>query len=178
MFFLGSLTSCIKCYKDIQTNDTEMKMETTQVASDVEMDDIAEVGSKLPPAANRSNKTSYTTTAVETTVDLSLTTESDEVVETKLKKVRSEIVPKRKHNFRSTIATLKAVKKEHRKAKKGGFRAADVLLVILAIFIPWLSVGIYTGWDVKLTVITALLWILGWLPGVIFGMLVLFDVVG
>lgn len=82
---------------------------------------------------------------------------------------------KRKEQSKNALSIIKEQKKNN---KGSGWSSADVLLVILCIFLPWLAVGIYTGWDVKLTLITLLLWILGWVPGVIFGMLVLFDVVG
>ena len=114
--------------------------------------------------------------AVESTNDVSKV--HNEVKEVK-KNERKRIFNGIKTELKQTLIVLKDVSKQKSKSKKSGLAyAADILLVILAIFIPWLSVGIYTGWDVKLTVITALLWILGWLPGVIFGMLVLFDVIG
>ncbi|MBK6526188.1 MAG: YqaE/Pmp3 family membrane protein [Crocinitomicaceae bacterium] len=52
-----------------------------------------------------------------------------------------------------------------------------ILLIILAFLIPWLAVGLYTSWDVLYTVIAVLLWLLFWLPGIIFALLVIFGVV-
>jgi len=52
-----------------------------------------------------------------------------------------------------------------------------VLLIILCFLLPWLAVGLYTGWDVKLTLIAVILWLLGWVPGIVFAFLVVLGVV-
>ncbi len=77
-------------------------------------------------------------------------------------------------NFTKPVQTQKNI--ESNNSSSGG--DMFILLVILCFFLPWLSVGLYTDWDVMLTVVSLLLWFLFWLPGVIFGLLVLFDVVG
>jgi Flp pilus assembly protein TadB len=92
-----------------------------------------------------------------------------------------------KKNKRVSKRNKRSKVKEHFRAMKNMIKekssnnssdATLILLVILAIFIAWLSVGIYTNWDVMLTVITLILWLLFILPGFIFALLVLFDVVG
>lgn len=50
-----------------------------------------------------------------------------------------------------------------------------ILLIILAFFIPFLAVGIYTNWDLKKTLISVLLMLLFWIPGVIYAILVILD---
>jgi len=46
-----------------------------------------------------------------------------------------------------------------------------ILLIILAIIIPFVAVGVYTNWDVKKTVITLLLSMIFWLPGIIYALI-------
>jgi len=61
-----------------------------------------------------------------------------------------------------------------------GSGAADtmlILLIILAFFLPWLSVGIFTSWDLTMTLITLLLWFLFVVPGIVFAILVLLGVI-
>lgn len=52
-----------------------------------------------------------------------------------------------------------------------------ILLVILCFLLPWLAVGIYTNWDLVKTLIALILWFLFWIPGVIYALLVIFDVI-
>lgn len=52
-----------------------------------------------------------------------------------------------------------------------------ILLVILAFLIPFVAVGIKTDWDLMKVLICLLLCILFWLPGVIYALLVVFDVI-
>lgn len=71
---------------------------------------------------------------------------------------------------------LKTIKTKVKAIQQNSSSSSDstlILLIILAFFLPWLSVGIFTGWDLMLTLITLLLWFLFWLPGVVFGILVL-----
>jgi len=80
-------------------------------------------------------------------------------------------------HFKTLSKKLKIARSNISKnAPAEGNSSADtmlILLIILAFFLPWLSVGIYTNWDIKLTLITLLLWFLFVLPGVIFAILVL-----
>lgn len=81
-----------------------------------------------------------------------------------------------KKTFSTSAKALKNIEEQDASASS----SADdmlILLIILCFFLPWLSVGIFTSWDLTLTLITLLLWFLFWLPGVIFGLLVLLGVI-
>ena len=114
------------------------------------------------------------------TIDASIVDEivTPELTRNNAKPTRSERKKSRIERRERTKNALNILKENKKKNSGSGWASAGILLVILAIFLPWLSVGIYTSWDAGLTLLTLLLWLLGWLPGVIFGMLVLFDVVG
>jgi uncharacterized membrane protein YqaE (UPF0057 family) len=100
-------------------------------------------------------------------------------------------VKKEKVNFRDALKemkkdlkqSLKAQKKISKERKSNGLsgsgmsEVAMILLVILAIILPWLAVGLYTGWDTMLTLVSVLLWLLFWIPGIVFAFLVIFDVI-
>jgi uncharacterized membrane protein YqaE (UPF0057 family) len=45
--------------------------------------------------------------------------------------------------------------------------------ILLAIFLPWLAVGFATNWDVLKTVIGVILWLLFWIPGIIYAFIIL-----
>ncbi|OIQ37493.1 MAG: hypothetical protein BM555_00795 [Crocinitomix sp. MedPE-SWsnd] len=100
-------------------------------------------------------------------------------------------VKKEKVNFRDALKEMKKDLKQSLKAQKkiskerkskglsgsGMSEVAMILLVILAIILPWLAVGLYTGWDTMLTLVSVLLWLLFWIPGIVFAFLVIFDVI-
>jgi len=70
--------------------------------------------------------------------------------------------------------------KSKRPASSSSNQGSDVplvLLIILAFLIPFLAVGLYTDWDLTKTLIALLLTILFYLPGLIYALLVIFDVV-
>jgi uncharacterized membrane protein YqaE (UPF0057 family) len=52
-----------------------------------------------------------------------------------------------------------------------------ILLVILCFLLPFVAVGIKTSWDIKKVLICLILSILFWLPGVIYALLVVLDVI-
>ncbi len=60
----------------------------------------------------------------------------------------------------------------HRIAKKSESKKSTdiepIIYILLCIFIPFVAVGLATDWDVKDVVITILLSILFWLPGIIY----------
>jgi len=97
--------------------------------------------------------------------------------------------PKTSNNTSETIdddvtengnVTKKDVKKVKSNINSNSTSSGDdmlILLVILAFLIPFVAVGIKTDWDVKKVVIALILSILFWLPGVIYALLVVFDVI-
>jgi len=69
---------------------------------------------------------------------------------------------------------VKITQKE-KKGSSGGDML--ILLVILALLIPFIAVGIKTDWDLIKVLICLILCILFWLPGVIYALLVVFDII-
>lgn len=59
----------------------------------------------------------------------------------------------------------------------GSLSTNKLLLIIIAIFISWLAVGLYTGWDTTPTLINLILWFLFILPGFIHALLIILDVI-
>lgn len=70
-----------------------------------------------------------------------------------------------------------AVHKKSQKNQNSNSDAMFILAVIFAFFIPPLGVAIYTNIDWVKVLIAFLLTLLGWLPGVIYAFLVVFDVI-
>jgi len=72
-----------------------------------------------------------------------------------------------------------SLKKKAKKSESSGWGADAIfiLAVICAILIPPLGVGIYTNIDWMKVLIALLLTILFWLPGMIYALLVVFDVI-
>ena len=115
----------------------------------------------------------------------------DQTVDNEINEVEHITAKKEKTSFRETLKelkrdlkdTLKAQKKISKERKSKGLsgmgksEVAMILLVILAIILPWLAVGLYTGWDTMLTLVSILLWLLFWIPGIVFAFLVIFDVI-
>jgi len=96
---------------------------------------------------------------------------------------RENVATQKVSKKRSKIKMRDVVKKvrQAKKQQKNNSHSADlmmILLILLAILLPWLAVGIYTGWDTKLTLISIILWLLFVVPGIIFALLVIFDVIG
>lgn len=95
-------------------------------------------------------------------------------------------VAKSKYTAPQQIKTAPLSKKEERLIKKVENRAATIkqkienkengsdaiLYYILAIFIPWLAVGLVTDWDVKEVIINILLTLLCGIPGIIHAIIV------
>lgn len=165
--------SCATCDKPFQEGRSNSEQEQCGFGDDLgEIEqDIETVAKTKAPAANR---------AVVTQNEEQIQTA--EFTESKSKDLnRSEVVKDKndkKSSVKETLKSIKDVIKDMKSKKSSGGDDMKVLLIILCFFIPWLSVGIYTGWDLKLTLITLLLWFLLWLPGVIFGLLVLLDYIG
>ena len=80
-----------------------------------------------------------------------------------------------KRELKSSLLSSKKMTKKEKNSKNS--QVAMILLVILAFLLPWLAVGLYTDWDVTLTVISVILWLLFWVPGIVFALLVIFDVI-
>jgi uncharacterized membrane protein YqaE (UPF0057 family) len=80
-----------------------------------------------------------------------------------------------------TFVSKKDVKTKTKISKKeNNSNSSDgmlILLVILAFIIPFVAVGIKTDWDLMKVLICLLLSILLWLPGVIYALLIVLDVI-
>lgn len=95
----------------------------------------------------------------------------DEVTEMTISKKREKI------KMRDVVKKVRSIKKQ-KKSNSGNSSVPMVLLIILAILLPWLAVGLHTGWDTMLTLVSFLLWLLFVVPGIVFALLVIFDVIG
>lgn len=82
-----------------------------------------------------------------------------------------------KPSFKQKIAQ-KIIQKKLSSVKEKGNNNVDnkVILVILAILLPWLAVLLYKGVSTEFW-ISLILWFLLWLPGVIYALLVVLDVI-
>lgn len=94
--------------------------------------------------------------------------------------VASEKVEKRKTKLKlkEKIKIIKQLRKLKKESKKKGTMAdvPFILLIILAILLPPLAVWLHAE-DVTKLVISIILTLLFWLPGIIYAFLVLFDIV-
>lgn len=104
----------------------------------------------------------------------------------KMKMIKKSIALKKelKSNLEEsgfTKSEIKQLKKEVRKSilKKAKSKSSDRQLIsaIIAIFIPPLGVLLYQKDITMDTLLALILWILGWLPGIIYAWLVIFDVI-
>ena len=75
---------------------------------------------------------------------------------------------------KSTKSKTRLSKKE--KSASGGDEML-ILLVILCFLIPVIAVGLKTDWDLTKVLISLILMLLFWVPGVIYALLVVFDVI-
>ena len=56
---------------------------------------------------------------------------------------------------------------QFKQSQKNGSEVDKVVLYILAVFIPPVAVGLHTNWESTPVLINIILWILGWIPGVV-----------
>ena len=104
---------------------------------------------------------------------------SKETKSTKTKKASKEFIRietnndivKEKLVSEYSTKELKPTVKSQKNA--GGSDTDKLLLIIIAIFISWLAVGIYTGWAVGPTLLNLILWLLFFLPGFIHALIVI-----
>ncbi|MBI3510778.1 MAG: YqaE/Pmp3 family membrane protein [Bacteroidetes bacterium] len=85
----------------------------------------------------------------------------------------ANIIPAIASHKAVNAAPSAVVKKAPTKSKSAGHGGPSKgLLIVLAIFIPWLAVGLATDWDVKKVIICVLLGFLFCLPGIIYAIVV------
>lgn len=101
-----------------------------------------------------------------------------------ISKVTEEVVSEKNVSEYKTESISKKSKikplKDKLKAQDTANSAADdmlILLVILCFLLPPVAVGLKAGWDSKKFIISIILTILVWVPGVIYGLLVVFDII-
>ena len=82
-------------------------------------------------------------------------------------------------NTSSKKQKLKLLKNKLKSPEKSDNSADDtlILLVILCFLLPPIAVGLKAGWDSTKFIISIILTLLFWVPGVIYGLLVVFDVI-
>ncbi len=88
----------------------------------------------------------------------------------------------KKSDIKNVVEKVRSIKKnaKHKKENLKGSLTADdmlILLVILCFLIPFVAVGIKTDWDITKVLISILLSILFWIPGIIYALLVVLDVI-
>lgn len=77
----------------------------------------------------------------------------------------------------SKIKAVKTLMKAKKQLKHSNEVENKLLLVIIALFLPWLAVLLYEGSVSSNFWITLLLWFLFYVPGLIYSLLVIFDVI-
>jgi uncharacterized membrane protein YqaE (UPF0057 family) len=104
---------------------------------------------------------------------VSAVTKTDVATDKTAKEVKAS--KQKKASFKQKVAHRVA----HKIAVKASSNEIDnkVVLVIIAIFLPWLAVLLYEG-EITLNFwLTLLLWFLFFIPGFIYALLVIFDVI-
>ena len=101
---------------------------------------------------------------------------TDEFLELTPKKVKAATGKKMKlKEVIALKAAQKAVKKQMKSADKAGSGIDKTVYIILAIFIPFLAVGLATDWQGNDWWICLLLTFCFWIPGVIFAFIKMGD---
>ncbi|PZE16920.1 hypothetical protein DNU06_11575 [Putridiphycobacter roseus] len=84
------------------------------------------------------------------------------------------------NNQTTSKKALKKIIKNKKNTSDSSENSADdllILLVILCFLLPPIAVGIKTDWDITKLLISILLTIFFWLPGIIYALLVVLDVI-
>ncbi|MBL7811129.1 MAG: YqaE/Pmp3 family membrane protein [Bacteroidetes bacterium] len=82
-----------------------------------------------------------------------------------------------KATWKEKLVQKAIVKKVAKKEKAGNYEGNQILAAIIAIFLPWLGVLVYEGTLTSHFWISLLLWLLLYVPGLIYALLVIFDVI-
>jgi uncharacterized membrane protein YqaE (UPF0057 family) len=176
LLMLALFTSCIKCGKPVMEennryNQSESGFEEETAAKDVINNPLVEKGTtSVSPAADRFEFNDQ----VEQLEEGNQLEQLADVQTTEKIVSRTEKKNLKRKLKSSLFASKKISKKEN---KSNGSSVPMILLVILAFLLPWLAVGLHTNWDTMLTVISVILWLLFWVPGIVFALLVIFDVI-
>ncbi len=84
------------------------------------------------------------------------------------------------NNQTTSKKALKKIIKNKKKTSDKSENSADdllIILIILCFIIPPIAVGIKTNWDITKLLISILLTVFFWLPGIIYALLVVLDVI-
>ena len=92
-------------------------------------------------------------------------------------KIDEKPVRKEMGGLKNPVKEIYKIKSKKKTSSTSGSSSGIpiILLVIVAFIFPWLAVGLYTDWNTMKTLIAVLLWLLFWLPGVIYALLVIFE---
>jgi|GEM_PF-914160 len=89
----------------------------------------------------------------------------------------NQVAPATKAPSKIAQKVMNKVTKKLVKKESGNDIDNKLVLVIIAIFLPWLAVYLYEG-EITLNFwLSLLLWFLFWIPGFIYALLVIFDVI-
>jgi len=175
LLMLALFASCIKCGKPAMEennryNQNECGFEDETTVNDEVNPVLDRTTVSVSPAADRITFNDH----VE---HLEATSGNEGIAEVQVEEKVVSRVEKRnmKRRLKSSLLTSKRISKKENNSK--GSDVPMILLVILAFLLPWLAVGLYTNWDTMLTVISVILWLLFWVPGIVFALLVIFDVI-
>lgn len=159
-------------------NSAALPTNIKTVDIDQELGLVQEQSVNEAPSFTKSNDVKKVTTKVET---VEKTTEFSSEKNLTANIVQSnDASPVRNNSIKNTFNNLfpvNAVKNNLATKKPSSTNEAELLLLIVCLFISWLAVGLYTDWDTTPTVINLILWLLFWLPGTIHGYLILLDII-
>lgn len=145
--------------KGVQQNEEiliEDRNETLVVVEDAKIKSQEKETSKSIIASNNSLKME------ETTKNKSLVPNNDVDLHSKSNQAKTIEVNEENYVVREFSAReVKSFDKEITTQGGNASGANVILLIILALFVSWLSVGIYTGWSGNAWVINLVLWLLG-----------------
>ena len=146
-------------YRSVSTPNHTAEAKATPVevtsADVVGNSDVASIDDDMSAVVNSNSTRSYESEVTETAVAADI-----EVTKEQKKDLKKELKKERKENNSSSSDD-----------------AYFILIVILTILIPPLGVGVYTNIDWVKVLISLILTILFYLPGLIYSLLVVFDVI-
>lgn len=134
----------------------EDRNETLVLVEDAKIKSLEKETSKFIIASNNSLKKE------ETTKNKTLVSSNDVDLHSKSNQEKTIEVNEKNYVVREfSTREVKSFNKEITTQGGNASGASVILLIILALFVSWLSVGIYTGWSGNAWVINLILWLLG-----------------
>ena len=143
-----------------------------------ELSETASVETKSTSSTNETSSTIQTTNEVADISNEESTVSSPSILKNNntengkaIEEIENVETPSR-HYRKRKIVPFKSVNNNISSRKPTSTNDDTLLYIILAILLPWLAVGLYTNWDTTKTLIAVILWLLFWIPGIIYALLV------